>query len=320
MQNHKYVLAIPAYGGKLGGFEKTLLSQYKQEFSNKFKIASDILGKKLEPRWLIEKNASELSELESLQMTHIFSCIIGNKIRQEYGNPLFIVGFSSGQLAGLYCNGNLSFEETVQSISDINAVVCDKFSPNQFEMVVITGLNDAEVACLCRNNGVYIANENTVSSYSVIGETLNIRQLTEAALDSGAIGATKLSVRLPFHSVWMEANRNEIKHFFNAMNVKKGVCPILSCVNQKTLTTKDQVVDGIIDNICSSVSWPKTVKKLSELGATTIFETGPGNSISRMSRSYCTIKVHSPQLLLDTKCSVATEHRSCNLAGGNPVR
>ncbi len=60
--------------------------------------------------------------------------------------------------------------------------------------------------------------------------------------------------------------------------------PIVSTIDQRLITTADEVRRDLVANIHHGINWNRSVRQMTILGVDTFIECGPGKSLCRMIR------------------------------------
>jgi [acyl-carrier-protein] S-malonyltransferase len=145
-------------------------------------------------------------------------------------------------------------------------------------MAAILGLDDNVVEEICAGISEIVvpANYNCPGQLVISGSLKGIDIACEKLKAAGAKRALVLQVGGAFHSPLMEPAREELAKAIGATSFKKPICPVYQNVNALPSTDLNQIKDNLIAQLTAPVRWTQSVRKMTEDGAVTYIECGPG--------------------------------------------
>jgi [acyl-carrier-protein] S-malonyltransferase len=149
---------------------------------------------------------------------------------------------------------------------------------NPSTMAAILGLDDHIVEEICAGIAdiVVPANYNCPGQLVISGTIKGIDIACEKLKAAGAKRALPLQVGGAFHSPLMEPAREELAQAIDATSFSKPICPVYQNVNALPSTDVSQIRRNLIAQLTAPVRWTQSVRKMSEDGARTYIECGPG--------------------------------------------
>ena len=113
----------------------------------------------------------------------------------------------------------------------------------------------------------------------------------------GAKRCVRLSVSGAFHSSHMEFAAEGLVKAVSEFEFQNPSVPIIANTTAKPKATAEEVVDGILNQVCGCVRWQPSIEYMIEAGVTTFVEIGPGQVltglIKRISRDVKLVNVNS---------------------------
>jgi [acyl-carrier-protein] S-malonyltransferase len=99
-----------------------------------------------------------------------------------------------------------------------------------------------------------------------------------------ALHTKMLPITLPYHSRFMEKAKGEMKGFLRDVKLQTPAVPIVSCVNQKVLSTAQDIRDELYCNVSDKINWLKTMQRMLELGVNLFVECGMSKSLTQLAK------------------------------------
>ncbi len=93
-----------------------------------------------------------------------------------------------------------------------------------------------------------------------------------------------LPITLPYHSKFTNNSSDKIRDVLSDIDIKPPVIKIVSCVNQKVLSTAQDIRDELLINVSHSINWYKTMQKMLELDVDLFVECGMSKSLSQLAK------------------------------------
>ena len=192
--------------------------------------------------------------------------------------PDMVAGHSLGEFSALVVNKTLSFESALVLVYKRALAMQKACELNPSTMAAILGLDDQTVEDICAsiNDVVVAANYNCPGQLVISGSIQGVDIACEKLKAAGAKRALPLQVGGAFHSPLMEPAREELAKAIEQATFNKPSCPIYQNVNAQPSTNVDQIRTNLIAQLTAPVRWTQSVQRMTEDGAKTFIECGPG--------------------------------------------
>jgi len=214
-----------------------------------------------------------------------------------------VAGHSLGEYTALVAAGVLSDEAAIK-LTRLRADAMQSAVPvGVGSMAAILGLSDDLVKSVCDQASdpsvpsvVAPANYNAPAQVVIAGHTEAVERACVLAKESGAKRALPLAVSAPFHSALLEPAGARLKTALESLSLNSPSVPLINNVDVAVNDEPAAIVDALVRQAYSPVRWVECVQKMQALGATHIFEFGPGKVLSglvgRIDRSIKTACVY----------------------------
>ena len=282
----KTAFIFPAFISEFLGNEIQLLDSFSSNLHNFLKAASEITGDNYTNISLDDILYTE-DELRSQVITYIFSCSLSDVLLIKDLKPDIIAGYSMGLYATLYTGEAIKFEEGVKLIRQAYLISRSVIGNIGSAMGSIIGLTLSEVDSIIKEHKLEaeIANTNSIHSHLVTGSIDSVDKLLSLARETGALNISLLKVSTPYHSRLLKATKEEFQKFIlQEIDIRPSRFPIISSINQKTISTPDQIRDELINNLFTRINWYETFNKICSLGVSQFVECGAGKSLHKIGR------------------------------------
>jgi [acyl-carrier-protein] S-malonyltransferase len=238
--------------------------------------ANDILGFSI-TTIMFEGSAEELKQTRVTQ-----PAIFLHSVAIALSAPSFpadmVAGHSLGEFSALVSNGCLSFADGLKLVYKRAMAMQKACELNPSTMAAILGLDDhvVEEICAAIPEVVVPANYNCPGQLVISGSIKGIDIACEKLKAAGAKRALPLQVGGAFHSPLMEPAREELAQAIEATDFHTPACPVYQNVNAMPSTDVAEIKKNLIAQLTAPVRWTQSVRKMSEDGARTFIECGPG--------------------------------------------
>ena len=116
------------------------------------------------------------------------------------------------------------------------------------------------------------------------GSTAAINKILDLAKEEGALNTRNLPISAPFHLGILKKASEDLKDFLEDINIKDPSYKIISGIDQKIITTKEDIQSEIVRNITNKINWYKIMKTLLRMDIKTFFECGPGKNLFKIGK------------------------------------
>lgn len=293
------------------------------ELSNDFPVvkqifaeASTALGYDL---WKIVNEGPEekLNDTTVTQPAMLSAGVACWKVWQEQGGPQpqVMAGHSLGEYSALVCSGSIDFISAVTLVADRGRFMQEAVPAGQGAMAAILGLSDEDVIQACqdvaRGDIVSAVNFNSPGQVVIAGQAAAVERAVESAKAKGAKRAVMLPVSVPSHCQLMEPAAQKLAQRLQDIEIKIPTIPVLSNVDVRSVTSADQVRDGLIRQLYNPVRWVETIEQMAKQGIDTLIECGPGKVLvglnKRIDRNMNAMALYNSETLQSALQSVNTQ-------------
>jgi len=96
----------------------------------------------------------------------------------------------------------------------------------------------------------------------------------------GARRLIPLSVSGAFHTPLMQPAVDGMSEIIDALTFREPVIPVVANTTAQPLTTAEQVKSELLDQLCNSVQWQRSIEYMINKGVYTFIEIGPGTVLT----------------------------------------
>ncbi|MDG1105085.1 MAG: ACP S-malonyltransferase [Cyclobacteriaceae bacterium] len=267
---------FPGQGAQYSGMGKELFAT-SPTAKRYFLQANEILGFEI-TQIMFEGTAEDLKQTKVTQPAVFLHSII-NALSKDDFSPEMTAGHSLGEFSALVANGVLDFEDGLKLVAQRSLAMQKACEQEPSTMAAIIGLADEKVEEICaETEGVVVAaNYNCLGQLVISGQIAAVNLACEGMKAAGAKRVLPLPVSGAFHSPLMEPARNELAKAIVATEFKLPRCPIYQNVDARGNTNVLEIKSNLIAQLTSPVKWTQCVEQMIKDGATSFYESGPGN-------------------------------------------
>lgn len=214
--------------------------------------------------------------------------------------PAIMAGHSLAEYAALTAAGALQFADAVRLVADRGRFMQEAVPAGQGAMAAIIGLEDDVVAELCREAAggdvLQPVNFNAPGQVVVAGAAAAVERVLALAASRKA-RAVKLPVSIPAHSSLMAPAARRFAQRLQGVEIRAPEIPVVHNYHVRIEHDPEAVREALARQLDSPVRWVETIRTMSERGARTFVECGPGNVLTGLNRR---IAKDVPTLSIDT--------------------
>ena len=189
-------------------------------------------------------------------------------------------GLSLGEFTALTAAGALSFEDGLRVVRQRGKFMQEACDVTKGSMAAVIGLDEALTRDACAEAGVVLANLNCPGQLVISGEAEKITKACELAKAKGAKRALPLPVAGAYHSPLMASAQPKLSAELAKVNLVTPVVPVISNVTAQAHGTAAEISAKLVEQVCASVLWEKSMRNLLAQGYTRFIELGPGTALS----------------------------------------
>lgn len=266
---------FPGQGAQFRGMAKDIY-EYNDKARKLLDEANAILGFQI-TNIMFDGTVEELKETKVTQPA-IFLHSVAIALSSGSFKPDMVAGHSLGEFSALVSNGALSFEDGLKLVYKRAMAMQKACELTPSTMAAILGLDDAVVEEICASipDVVVPANYNCPGQLVISGSIKGVEIACERMKAAGAKRALVLQVGGAFHSPLMEPAREELAKAIDSTPFSKPVCPVYQNVSASPATEVAEIKRNLIAQLTAPVRWTQSVQRMTEDGARTFLECGPG--------------------------------------------
>jgi [acyl-carrier-protein] S-malonyltransferase len=187
-------------------------------------------------------------------------------------------GLSLGEFTALAAAGAMNFDDALRVVRARGKFMNEACEATRGSMAAIIGLDEAPTREVCAEAGVVLANLNCPGQLVISGEAEKISKAVELAKAKGAKRAIPLTVAGAYHSPLMSSAQAKLQNELAKVKISAPRVPVISNV---TAQPHDENVSvKLVEQVCASVQWEKSMRYLLAQGFTRFIELGPGTALS----------------------------------------
>ena len=255
-----------------------------------FAEASAVLGYDLWER--CQRGPAEaLNATECTQPAMLTAGVATYRLWRERGGavPRWMAGHSLGEWTAWVAAGSLEFKTAVDLVRFRAQTMQSAVPQGPGAMAAILGLDDADVAAVCREvaaaGGVVEAvNFNSPGQVVIAGDTAAVARAGEALTARGARRVMPLPVSVPAHSSLMRPAAEKLAARLRETAVVPPQDVAVYGVDVTTHSAPDDIRASLVKQLHTAVHWAATVRAMIDGGAMRIVECGPGKVLTGLNR------------------------------------
>ena len=196
----------------------------------------------------------------------------------------FVAGHSLGEYSALAAAGSLTISDTARLLRIRGRAMQRAVPVGAGAMAALLGIElemAVSIAAEAAGNEVCeAANDNGGGQVVVSGDKAAVERAIEIAKAKGAKRALMLPVSAPFHCALMRPAAEAMAEALGAVTVKPPAVPVVCNVTARPVTTPDEVVRRLVEQVTGTVRWRESVAFMARSGVSTFYEVGAGKVLS----------------------------------------
>ncbi|TCL96759.1 [acyl-carrier-protein] S-malonyltransferase [Rhizobium sp. PP-WC-2G-219] len=296
---------FPGQGSQAVGMGRDLASAFP-EASAVFAEVDDALGEKLsDVMW--NGPEDQLTLTANAQPALMAVSVAAIRVLEARGLDLakhvdFVAGHSLGEYSALCAAGTFSLGDTARLLRIRGNAMQAAVPVGKGAMAAIIGLDHDAVQALCAEMSeigpCQIANDNGGGQIVISGDKDAVEKAAKQASENGAKRAIILPVSAPFHSALMAPAADAMREALAKVERRDPVVPLIANVRAAPVTSADEIVDLLVEQVTGQVRWRETVEWFGANRVTTLYEVGSGKVLTglarRIDKSVTGLAVNSP--------------------------
>lgn len=284
LEKKRIASIFPAFGCKYLGNEKRILGGLSADLHELTRRAAGTVAFSAE--MLDSYPLGDIpDELQSQYAAYLYGCTVSNIIKRSGVHTDFVAGYSMGLYAALYHAESLTFEQGLECITAAFDLIRSDASRVAYGMGLVSGLDRSDVeGLMARSEDLEIINANNRHSFLVAGYDTSVRDVLAAARSLGALHTQYLEFTSPYHSRFMNRAADRFRDYCSGIRIYDPLYRIVSAVDQRVITTWEDVLKDLADNINHTINWHQTMARMIGSGVDAFIECGPGRSLYKMAK------------------------------------
>ena len=288
---------FPGQGSQQVGMGKDLADSY-QVARDVFNEVDEALGKSL-TKIMWDGPAQDLTLTENAQPALMaVSIAVMRCLESEFGFDLaskvkYVAGHSLGEYSALAAAGTFSLKDTAQLLAIRGKSMQAAVPVNEGAMAALLGLDLpdaiklAEKASQTEEGGTEVctaANDNAPGQVVLSGQRSAVERAVELASEFGARRAVLLDVSAPLHCSLMQPAADAMRDALSNTEMKDPFVPLIANTLASAVTDKEQIREGLVNQVTGQVRWRESVEFMAANGITTLYEVGSGRVLTGLAR------------------------------------
>lgn len=261
--------------------------------------AEDALGEPLAPL-LLEAPEEALARTREAQLAVLLASLLAwQAVRDHIPAPAAFAGHSLGQLTALVAAGALTVEDGVRLAAHRGECTQAAADRHPGRMAAVLGITpeQADDACAASaatsspaasdpaaGRSCWVANDNAPGQVVLSGTPAGLEAAAEEARRRGARRVQPLNVAGAFHTPLMAEARPVFAAHLDATPFASPAAPVVSNGDARPYADADAWRERLAEHLVSPVRWRSSMETLTELGADSFVEVGPGRVLTGLAR------------------------------------
>ena len=283
----KQAVLFPGQGAQFVGMSADLIRRCPAT-EPMFDKATKLLGQDL---WkLTTEGPEETLNSTAVSQPAIFtvSLAVAKAIEEAAGADslaaMGTAGLSLGEYSALVFCGAMEFEDALEIVTRRGEYMQEACDREPSGMTSILGLDLTAVKDVVAEAGsvgvIGVANVNADNQIVVSGAMEPLERAAELATERGARRVIPLKVAGAYHSPLMASATEKLRPYLEKVTIRPPRIPFYPNVSATPTDDVEEIRQGLIRQIESSVLWAPTLKALVAAGMETVVEPGPGRVIA----------------------------------------
>ncbi len=279
--DYKVAYVFPGQGSQWAGMGKDLYASLP-EARAVFEEADAALGLPLSrlcfegPEDVLRQTVNAQPAILALSIVYLRT----SPLLSDQPQPSFLAGHSLGEYTALVAAGTLPFADALRLARERGRLMQEAGDRTPGGMLAIIGLDEAGVRSVCQDTGMEIANINSPGQIAISGPTATLEKATQLAKERGAQRVVPLPVSGAFHSRLMQPAADGMAKAVAHLQFRDASVPIVANTSGQPETGGDALKAELLQQLCHSVLWQKSVERMIAEGVAEFVEIGPGQVLT----------------------------------------
>ena len=217
--------------------------------------------------------------VQGLALLAAFQDITGQPLRFEAA-----AGLSLGEYTAHAAAGTFTFEAGLHLVAERGRLMQEACDATVGTMATLLGASPEQAREIADACGVDVANLNCPGQIVLSGGKAEMEKVTPAAKERGLRRVIPLKVAGAYHSRLMASAAIGLAPYLSATLLAAPVVPVVANYNAEVTDGADQILRALDSQVCGSVRWEESMRKLIAMGVTDFVECGPGGVLGSLLR------------------------------------
>jgi len=199
-------------------------------------------------------------------------------------SPSLVAGHSLGEYTALAAAGVVDFASAIFLTRKRGELMHQAGQQNPGAMAAIIGLEEAVLADICSQTKAKIANINCPGQLVISGREECVNAASTAAEEKGARRIVQLQVSGAFHTESMQPAVEGLAEAIAGITFNDAQIPIVANTSATEITATVDIKNELLNQLCHSVQWQRSMEYMINGGVTSFIEIGPGRVLSGLMR------------------------------------
>lgn len=211
-------------------------------------------------------SADTSDSLSSQKLSYVVNCAICDLFKNSGIRMDYVVGYSMGIYAALYCGGICEFEDGLNILEKAFELIRSHCKSTSFayEMAVVLGLTESEIHELLFSDvgeSVEIAVFNGKRSAVIAGVREKIQACFQKAQSSGALSVKRIDTHYPYHTTLLKNIYLPFTQYLTAFTFSLPSHRVLSPIDGKEISVAD-VAEIVAKALCTPLHFDRVIQIL----------------------------------------------------------
>jgi [acyl-carrier-protein] S-malonyltransferase len=238
-------------------------------------------------RLLLEADADELATTEASQLAVLLTSLVAWHACTEVlaGEPVAFAGHSLGQITALIAAGAVAPADGYRLAAARAEASQRSADARPGRMIALMGTDPEAATEMCAASAdVWVANDNAPGQVVVAGTPAGVDELAERARAAGVRKVMPLAVGHAFHTPLLADAAEALADVLADTPFRAGRAPIVTNTDAVAVDDPAAWPELLTRHLVEPVHWRESQTALTELGATTFVEVGPGRVLAGLAK------------------------------------
>ena len=210
-----------------------------------------------------------------LALLAAYQDITGEPLRFEAA-----AGLSLGEYTAHAAAGTFTFQSGLQLVAERGRLMQEACNATVGTMTTLLGATPEQAAEIASACNVDVANLNCPGQVVLAGGMREMEAVAEVAKARGVRKVVPLKVAGAYHSRLMASAATGLAPMLTATHLEAPVVPVVANYTAEVTNGADQILRALDSQVCGTVRWEESMRKLISLGVTEFVECGPGGVLA----------------------------------------